>query len=72
MRFDIICIAFALLIFMNLKPCRKRLGVSQGSFGRRLGTSWEGFGVVWEPLGDVLGGLGRSWGLLRTLGGVFC
>ena len=70
MRFDIICIAFARLIFMDLNPCRKRLGVSQGSFGRRLVISWEAFGVVWGPLGAVLGGLGRSWGLLGALGGV--
>ena len=69
MRFDIICIAFARLIFMDLNPCKKRLGVSQGSFGRRLETSWEAFGVVWELLG-FLGGLGRSWGLLGALGGV--
>ena len=67
MRFDIICIAFARLIFMDLNPCRKRLGVSQGSFGRRLGSSWEGFGVVWAPLGDVLDGHGRSGGLLGAL-----
>ena len=70
MRFDIICITFVRLIFMDLNPCRKRLGVSRGSFGRRLGTSWEAFGVVWGPLGDVLGGLGRSLGLLGTLGAV--
>ena len=70
MRFDIICITFVRLIFMDLNPCRKRLGVSRGSFGRRLGTSWDGFGVVWGLLGDVLGSLGRSWGLLEALGGV--
>ena len=68
LRFDIICIAYAKLFFMNLKPCKKRLGVSGGAFGSRLGISWETFGVAWGPLEDFLGGLGRSWDLLGALG----
>ena len=35
-----------------------------------MGTPWDGFGIVWGPLGDVLGSLGRSWGLLGPLGTV--
>ena len=51
---------------MNLKPCRKRLGIFllQGSFGRRLGTSWEAFGVTWMA---SWGSIGQSWEVLGSL-----
>ena len=44
------------------------MDVSGGAFGNLLETFWETFGVAWGPLGDLLGGLGRSWDLLGAVG----
>ena len=44
---------------------RLRGDVAYDSFGE---PAWETFGVAWGPLGDFLGGLGRSWDLLGALG----
>ena len=68
MRFDIICIAFARLIFMDLNPCRKRLGVSRGSFGDSWGPLEGVLGRPWDVffrLGPVLGAM---WRMMSFLG----